>query len=79
MSLGIGSHAFSVVGSASGWGTGTYTHDSAIAVMAVHAGVVANSESAIIQVNRTGSLSSYTLYWINPKRDNHLQLRRVEW
>ena len=61
LSLGVGTHTFAITGSTvgSGWGTHQYTHDSSIAAMAVHAGIVSDNQSAIIEVHRTDGLSSY--------------------
>jgi hypothetical protein len=52
---------FRVTGEAAGplWGTGVYTGDSAIAVAAVHAGLVKAGEAAIVKVTVEQPLPGY--------------------
>jgi hypothetical protein len=52
---------FRVTGEAAGplWGTGVYTGDSAVAVAAVHAGLVKPGESAILKVTVEQPLPRY--------------------
>ena len=60
-SLSHGSYTYAVTGSSSGtiWGTGTYTDDSPIAKAAVHAGHVSVGGKVVIQLTKSGGLSSY--------------------